>query len=443
MPCVHNTTFYQEIQGFSFDRAEFDPFSNKTIYYYTSNIKASEVACPRCGGKAHIKDSYTTFLKDMPYWPGEALFLALRHNRYLCTECGQTFTEKLPVQYPGTRITERAARWIKSLLKSGMSVSGVVRNTLIHWDVIRKVHLNYMQDCLRKRDEEWKATGYKPEYLAVDEFAIHKRHKYATCVIDLVKGDIIWVGKGRSMEDFSHFFEEIDKDFLSEVKAVAMDMNASYNRLFEEHLPASCIVYDRYHIQADYGRSVLGVVRLREAREHKFRAQQLKDMTSHLTDPYQTAVLKKRVKDETSVYSAVKHARWLLLMRSANLKEEQQEALNGILAAHSDISVCYGMKEEMTRLFGLRDTQEAQIGWTAWFGAAKSSEIEELVKFGKNKEKRLPGLIAHAAHPISTGRLEGINNKIKVAKRIGYGYRDDNYFFTLIKYLSLSSPEKS
>ncbi|MBQ7542792.1 MAG: transposase, partial [Clostridia bacterium] len=41
--------------------------------------------------------------------------------------------------------------------------------------------------------------------------------------------------------------------------------------------------------------------------------------------------------------------------------------------------------------------------------------------------------------PISTGRLEGFNNKIKVAKRIGYGYRDDAFFFTLIRYLSVPS----
>ena len=38
-----------------------------------------------------------------------------------------------------------------------------------------------------------------------------------------------------------------------------------------------------------------------------------------------------------------------------------------------------------------------------------------------------------------TGKLEDFNNKIKVAKRIGYGYRDDDFFFTLIRYLSIPS----
>ena len=60
-----------------------------------------------------------------------------------------------------------------------------------------------------------------------------------------------------------------------------------------------------------------------------------------------------------------------------------------------------------------------------------------LVHFAELKEKRIPELAAHAAFQISTGKLEGFNNKIKVAKRIGYGYRNDEYFFSLIRFLSL------
>ena len=97
------------------------------------------------------------------------------------------------------------------------------------------------------------------------------------------------------------------------------------------------------------------------------------------------------------------------------------------------------MKEEMCRLYELTDYQQAFVGWAKWFEAAKASEIPALVKFTTQKEKRLHGLVAHTVFPISTGKLEGFNNKIKVAKRIAYGYRDEDYFFTLIRYLALPS----
>ena len=78
----------------------------------------------------------------------------------------------------------------------------------------------------------------------------------------------------------------------------------------------------------------------------------------------------------------------------------------------------------------------------------QGSGIPALERFARLKEKRLDGLVAHARHGISTGRLEGFNNKVKVAKRVGYGYRNEDYFFTLVRYLSIpsvrgSSPRKT
>ena len=98
------------------------------------------------------------------------------------------------------------------------------------------------------------------------------------------------------------------------------------------------------------------------------------------------------------------------------------------------------MKEEMCSLFDIRDPIAAENGWKKWFAAAKESKIPALVRFAELKEKRIDGLIAHAVYPISTGKLEGFNNKIKVAKRLAYGYRDNRFFFMLVRSLSVRFP---
>lgn len=87
--------------------------------------------------------------------------------------------------------------------------------------------------------------------------------------MDLEQGDILWGRKGRAMKDFKKFFEDVSSDSLSAVIAVAMDMNASYNKLVKKHLPKAQIVYDQFHMQSQFGRDVLGVIRLDEARRHK------------------------------------------------------------------------------------------------------------------------------------------------------------------------------
>ena len=81
-----------------------------------------------------------------------------------------------------------------------------------------------------------------------------------------------------------------------------------------------------------------------------------------------------------------------MLINSNKLSDSKTEQLQSILQDHHDLAVCYAMKEEMCRLYELTDYQQAVIGWTKWFQAAKESEIPALVRFAVQKEKRLPGL---------------------------------------------------
>lgn len=138
--------------------------------------------------------------------------------------------------------------------------------------------------------------------------------------------------------------------------------------------------------------------------------------------------MKESAKTQMKEYSKLKKSRWTLLMNRQNLSEDRNDQLDSILENHHDLAVCYAMKEEMCDLFRITDYELALKGWSDWFSAAKASDIPALVKFASLKEKRIQGLIAHSLFPISTSKLEGFNNKIKVAKRIGYGYRDEDFF---------------
>ena len=412
----------------------------EAVLLFESQQRTAAIRCPVCGSTVHIYDSGSMNLRDMPIWVGCKQELCFIMHRYRCTKCRACFTEDVPFKYPGTRITRRAAGWVRELLRGRLPIKAVQEITGIHWDTIHRIHKEMMEEALDSRAEELRKAKYKPTRLAVDEFAIHKGHTYATCVMDLDTGEAIWAGKGRSKEDFKHFFEDMPEGYLSKVCAVAMDMNASYNILFTEKLPKAVIVYDRYHMQAQYGKDVLGAVRLQEARKHQSEAKSILEKAESLDDPEQKRLLKAEAKEEKQRYSQLKRLRWTLLTNGAKLPDEKAQHLQSILSDHSDLAVCYAMKEELCALFELRDPFAAYEGWKRWFDAAEASGIPALVKFAELKRSRLDGLAAHAVFPISTGKLEGFNNKIKVAKRIGYGYRDDEYFFTLVRFLALPVP---
>jgi transposase len=178
---------------------------------------------------------------------------------------------------------------------------------------------------------------------------------------------------------------------------------------------------------------------LEEAKKHKSISKNILADIHEDTDKDVKRDLKQQAKAESREYSSLKKALWTLLMNSNKLSENRSKYLNEILDNHHDLAVCYAMKEEMCELFSLTDVSVAEMKWSEWFAAAKEINIPARVNFAELKEKRIPGLVAHAVHRISTGKLEGFNNKIKVAKRIAYGYRDEDFFFSLIRYLSLPS----
>ncbi|MBF0508032.1 MAG: transposase [Deltaproteobacteria bacterium] len=63
-----------------------------------------------------------------------------------------------------------------------------------------------------------------------------------------------------------------------------------------------------------------------------------------------------------------------------------------------------------------------------WIDRASSTDIQLFKKFAQTLGAHRFGLLAYYDHPISTGPLEGTNNKIKTMKRQAYGYRDTEFF---------------
>ncbi|GAB3125478.1 hypothetical protein GCM10027256_23240 [Novispirillum itersonii subsp. nipponicum] len=93
----------------------------------------------------------------------------------------------------------------------------------------------------------------------------------------------------------------------------------------------------------------------------------------------------------------------------------------------------YVMKDELKQLWRQSPEKDARTAWQAWWDMAAASGIAPLVRFAKNLAPYLHGIVASASWHLNTSILEGINNRIKVIKRVAYGYRDEPYFFLKIR----------
>ena len=91
------------------------------------------------------------------------------------------------------------------------------------------------------------------------------------------------------------------------------------------------------------------------------------------------------------------------------------------------------MKTALKELWYAPTEQEASQRWNDWYRQSQESGIKALKQFAEKLKGYVGGIIASATHRLNTSVLEGMNNKIKVIKRMAYGYRDNDYFFLKIK----------
>lgn len=351
--------------------------------------------CSQCDQEVRkIHDTSERWVRDLPILDCPTLLLVHR-CRVSCPSCGPKL-EALPWLERYARVTVRLAHSVARMCKV-MTIQHVAEYWGLSWATVRSIDQAHLERtvgpvCL---------DGV--EQLLMDEFAIQKGHRYATVIADALTKRVLWVCRGRSREDIRPFFEALGPAGRRRIRAVGMDMNAAYEKEVWRHCPNAEVVYDLFHVVAKYGREVIDRVRIDEA---KRQGQSRKD---------------------------ARRSRWLLLRNRHNLKASDQVRLKDLLDANQNLLTVYVLKDDLKRLWKYRHPGYARRFWEAWRERALQSGLAPLVRFARNLETYLKGILAHARWPLNTSVLEGINNKIKVIKRMAYGYRNDAYFFLKIR----------
>jgi len=132
---------------------------------------------------------------------------------------------------------------------------------------------------------------------------------------------------------------------------------------------------------------------------------------------------------DTMQKDALKGVRWLLLKRPENLdaSRREPERLREALRLNEPLAIAYHLKEELNEIWEQDDQETAQSLLMDWILYAESTGIRMLKQFAKTLRLHAFGILAYYDYPISTGPLEGTNNKIKTMKRQAYGFRDPEF----------------
>jgi transposase len=188
---------------------------------------------------------------------------------------------------------------------------------------------------------------------------------------------------------------------MGAIAPVAMDMSAAYRSAVSAHLPGAAIVFDRFHVM-------------------KLFNEKLSDLRRALHREA-TDVMQKKV---------LKGTRWLLLKAAENLDEEKDEKsrLSEALALNKSLAVAYYLKEDLRQFWERPGKRFATVFLDGWVKRAEASGIKMLQQMARTLAAHRSGLLAYYDAMLTSGPMEGTNNKIKTMKRQAYGFRDKEFF---------------
>jgi transposase len=350
------------------------------------------IRCPRCGSKDVVrKGSKMRLFLGTPIGRRQ-MYFETEIPRVRCDRCEITRQVRIPFAEQMRRHTRQFERFALELAQ--ITTTQLAAEHLgVSWDTVRDIEVRSLNRKYRKpRLKHLKR-------IAIDEIYLGKGMKYLTVVLDLDSGAIVFIGRGKGADSLLPFWKRLQGS-RAKIRAVAADMSHAYALAVRKHLPRAVLVNDRFH-----------VIKLYNEMLTKLRRELYQEATT-----FQRKVLKG--------------VRWLLLKRMDNLDDSKGEPrrLLRALKLNEALATAYYMKDDLNQFWEQPDKRTAATFLDSWLKDAWDSGIRLLITFANTLAAHRPGLLAWYDHPISTGPLEAVNNKIRLLNRQAFGYRDHEFF---------------
>ncbi len=360
---------------------------------FTIHQPISKCQCSACGSsKVDPRGTVTRFLKTVPLGK-KTIELEVIINRLECNDCGVIRQEHLSFADERRTYTHAFEHFVLALSKR-MTIKDVAIYAQTSWDIVKDIQKRYLNRKFGKPRLK------HLRYIAIDEINIGHGYKFFTIVMDLETGVVVYVGDGKSVETLLPFWRRLRR-YKAKIKAVAMDMSPAYISAVQENLSHVDIVFDHFHVVKLFNEKL---TILRRDLYHELRG-----------------TMQKQV---------IKGVRWLLLKNPENLDEEknEKERLEEALKLNQPLATAYYLKEDLRQIWMQANKKTAAKLLKDWIARAQVSGVQMLKKFASTLAGFRTGILAYYDHWISSGPLEGTNNKIKTLNKQAYGFRDMEFF---------------
>ena len=397
-------------KSFVVEKVNFTENSEQLVLEVTMRHRAN--GRPICSGCGKARPGYDRAdeprrFEFIPLWMIPVVFVYYM-RRVNCPECGVK-VERVPWAEGKSPMTT-ALKWFLARWARRMCWKDVSETFNVSWDRVYDAVKHAVSWGLEHRDlENVKSIG-------VDEVQWHKSHNYQTVVYQLDKGQkrLLWIGLDRKAKTLLRFFRFLGKARTTRLQFICSDMWQAYLKVIAKKAPQAVHVLDRFHIVQHMNKAL-----------NKVRVAEVKQL------------------EEDGYEPVLKGARWLLLKRPANQTKKQAAKFEEILKYNLKSVRSHLMKEDFQQFWEYSSPTWAGKFLDQWCTRAMRSKIDPMKKVARMlRGKR--GLILNwfvTEGRLSSGIVEGFNNKLKLITRKSYGFRTQKGYETALYHNLGDLPE--
>lgn len=351
--------------------------------------------CPHCGNStSYIKDYRTQIVKDAQMFVQD-VFIHLRKRRYFCKHCGHYFTEANPLVYRYQHFTSRfyllAYKEYREMqpFKAVSKRFSVSVTSIIRWFDKINHPLPKLSVCF-----------------SIDEFKGNANNEKFQCnVAEPITHKVLDILPSRNIESLCRHFLKYSLYERGQVENVVIDLSTAFRSAINFLFPNAKIIADKFHVIRLVTWSMESVRKRIQKQFHKQRRRWFK------------------------------RSKKILMVPEAKLSIEDKSVLNQMLTASHELEQAHILKERFYGIFKAKTQFEAKNELQNWLFLAEQFNLPEFKHCITTFTKWSDEITRIVEHKVSNGYTEGVNNKIKVLKRISFGVRNFNRFRNRILYL--------
>lgn len=376
-------------------------------------------ACPNCGvinrGQI-VKFGYYQAKYKYGQFRAQPLMLRVKTQRFRCPDCQSTFNATSDLFTDHHSVTAALRREVILQLCRVRTIKDIAHDLFVSETTVQRV----LRDLADQFQPDW---NYLPQTLCIDEFKSMRsaQGKMSFIAVDGSKKGLLELLEDRRLRSLFEHYQRFSYQARRHVKYLVMDMNAAYERLAKTVFPNAQVVYDRFHI-AKHLNDTMNHVRIhvyqrlckgdRQAQKQARRIKHywrlfLQDQTNLNTDEYYEGRYFHRIVNSVTI---------LDLMLAYD--EELSATYNHIQA----LKYAYNQKD-FKRFFRLLNLRSEGLSHYTVHRCHVLARYQKGIRLGFQQE-------------FSNGQTEGFNNRIKLIKRVAFGYRCFETFRTRV-YLTM------